>query len=56
MEDASGDLDAFPYKTHGAIKGTPKLRGVACSLFLPLICCIILDKSLILSKSLLFHL
>lgn len=43
----------FPRKPMGQLKAL--LCGMAWSPFLPLICCIILDKSLSLSKALLFH-
>lgn len=43
----------FPRKPMGQLKAL--LCGMAWSPFLPLICCIILDKSLSLSKPLLFH-
>lgn len=43
----------FPRKPMGQLKAL--LCGMAWSPFLPLICCIILDKPLSLSKPLLFH-
>lgn len=43
----------FPRKPMGQLKAL--LCGMAWSPFLPLMCCIILDKSLSLSKPLLFH-